>query len=255
MTTTPPGSQGPPAGHPPAHRGRSTPGAGAGPGGARPAGADRQQHHLRSVRRCHGVLALLPQRRRRQGIVPVWGFGNVVQSLHPGVAVGERLYGYWPLANSAVLQPDRLTPTGFRDAAPHRAGLHAIYNQYQRCAVDPFHTADTEGLQALLRPLFTTSWLIDDFLADNGFFGAARSSSPARPARPRTAPRSDCRSAPGSSGRPHVGGQPRLLRRPGLLHARAGLRRTRHAAGRRALRLRRLCRQRAGAPRRARALR
>jgi hypothetical protein len=26
-------------------------------------------------------------------------------------------------------------------------------------------------VQALLRPLFVTSWLIDDFLADNGFFG------------------------------------------------------------------------------------
>jgi hypothetical protein len=108
------------------------------------------------------------------GVVPVWGFGAVVQSLHPGVAVGERLYGYWPLASSAVLQPDRLSASGFRDAAPHRAGLHAIYNQYQRCAADPFYTGDTEALQALLRPLFTTSWLIDDFLADNGFFGAAR---------------------------------------------------------------------------------
>ena len=27
-------------------------------------------------------------------------------------------------------------------------------------------------MQALLRPLFITSWLIDDFLADNDFFGA-----------------------------------------------------------------------------------
>jgi hypothetical protein len=108
------------------------------------------------------------------GVVPVWGFGTVVQSLHPGVAVGERLYGYWPLAGSAVLQPDRLSAAGLRDAAPHRAGLHAIYNQYQRCAADPFHTADTEALQALLRPLFTTSWLIDDFLADSDFFGSRR---------------------------------------------------------------------------------
>ena len=31
--------------------------------------------------------------------MPVWGFATVVQSLHPGVAVGERLYGYWPMAN------------------------------------------------------------------------------------------------------------------------------------------------------------
>ncbi|MDQ3270635.1 MAG: DUF2855 family protein, partial [Pseudomonadota bacterium] len=27
------------------------------------------------------------------GIIPVWGFGTVVQSLHPGVAVGEKIYG------------------------------------------------------------------------------------------------------------------------------------------------------------------
>ena len=106
------------------------------------------------------------------GIVPVWGFATVSQSLHPGVAVGERLYGYWPMASSAVLQPDRLSEAGFADAAPHRAGLHAVYNQLLRCNRDPFYTPDTEGPQALLRPLFVTSWLIDDFMADNDFFGA-----------------------------------------------------------------------------------
>jgi hypothetical protein len=108
------------------------------------------------------------------GVLPTWGFGRVVQSLHPGVAVGERLYGYWPLASGAVLSPGRLNAQGFRDAAPHRAELHAIYNQYQRCNQDPFWRSDTEAAQALLRPLFTTSWLIDDFMADNGFFGAKR---------------------------------------------------------------------------------
>ncbi|MBI5276359.1 MAG: DUF2855 family protein [Burkholderiales bacterium] len=113
-----------------------------------------------------------PAAEEGRGIIPVWGFGTVLQSLHPGVAVGERLYGYWPMAGSAVLQPDHLSPSGFRDAAPHRAGLHAVYNQYMRCNADPFYTPDSEDVQALLRPLFTTSWLIDDLLADNGFFGA-----------------------------------------------------------------------------------
>jgi hypothetical protein len=106
------------------------------------------------------------------GIVPVWGFGSVVQSMHPGVAVGERLYGYFPLADHAVLQPDRLRQDSLVDAAPHRAELHAVYNRYTRCAADPFYTPESEDIQALLRPLFTTSWLIDDFLADNDFFGA-----------------------------------------------------------------------------------
>ncbi|MEN9629940.1 MAG: hypothetical protein RJA10_3168 [Pseudomonadota bacterium] len=105
------------------------------------------------------------------GCIPVWGFADVVQSLHPGVAVGERLYGYWPMASHAVLQPVKLSTQGFADGAPHRATLHAVYNQYLRVSSDPFYTADSEAQQALLRPLFTTAWLIDDFLADNGFFG------------------------------------------------------------------------------------
>ena len=106
------------------------------------------------------------------GVVPVWGFGTVVQTSHAGVAVGERLYGYWPMADLAVLQAGRLAPESLVDQAPHRATLHPVYNRYTRCAADPFYSADNEDLQALLRPLFTTSWLIDDFLADNGFFGA-----------------------------------------------------------------------------------
>jgi hypothetical protein len=113
------------------------------------------------------------------GRIPVWGFGTVLDSRHPDVNVGERLYGYFPMANSVDLTPAKVSAGSFFDAAPHRAQLHSVYNQYTRCAADPFYTADSEDVQALLRPLFITSWLIDDFLADNDFFGAA--SDPARP--------------------------------------------------------------------------
>ena len=107
------------------------------------------------------------------GRIPVWGFGTVQDSRHPDVAVGERLYGYFPMSNQVDLTPSRVSPQAFSDAAPHRSALHPVYNQYTRCASDPFYTADTEDLQALLRPLFITSWLIDDFLADNAYFGAS----------------------------------------------------------------------------------
>lgn len=63
------------------------------------------------------------------GIVPVWGFASVVESTHADVAEGERLYGYWPMSSHAVLTPNRVTPAGFADGAPHRAELHPIYNQ------------------------------------------------------------------------------------------------------------------------------
>jgi hypothetical protein len=76
------------------------------------------------------------------------------------------------MASELVLQPARLTPAGFFDGAAHRRALPVAYNQYMRCSADPFYDASTEDVQSLLRPLFITSFLIDDFLADNGFFGA-----------------------------------------------------------------------------------
>ncbi len=108
----------------------------------------------------------------RTGCIPVWGFANVVESQVDGVAVGERFYGYYPMADEVVLQPGRIGPAGFVDAAEHRRELHPVYNQYSRCGADPGYQARHEAEQALLKPLFTTSFLIDDFLADNHFFGA-----------------------------------------------------------------------------------
>ncbi|MDW5442448.1 DUF2855 family protein [Polaromonas sp. SM01] len=107
------------------------------------------------------------------GNIPVWGFATVRESLCDGIAVGEKFYGYYPMASEAVLAPVRVDSSGFADGAAHRRELHAVYNQYMRCSRDPFYSAATEDLQALLRPLFITSFLIDDFLADNDFFGAA----------------------------------------------------------------------------------
>lgn len=106
------------------------------------------------------------------GRIPVWGFARVLESRHPGIQIGEKFHGYYPMSSSLVLQPTRLSPAGFMDGAEHRAPLHSVYNHYSRCGADPFHTEQTEDVQALLRPLFITSWLIDDFLADNKFFGA-----------------------------------------------------------------------------------
>ena len=106
------------------------------------------------------------------GCIPVWGFADVIESRCDGVEVGERFYGYWPIADEAVLQPTRLTAAGFSDGAEHRRELHPIYNRYLRCSADPAYASAREAEQALLQPLFATSFLIDDFLADNGFFGA-----------------------------------------------------------------------------------
>lgn len=103
------------------------------------------------------------------GRVPVWGFADVEQSDVAGVAEGQRVYGYFPMGSHLVVTPNRVTANGFVDASPHRAELPPVYNQYQ--LVEP---NDRENESAILRPLFTTSFLIDDWLADDGFFGASQ---------------------------------------------------------------------------------
>ncbi|MFY9510972.1 MAG: DUF2855 family protein [Rubrivivax sp.] len=106
------------------------------------------------------------------GCVPVWGFASVAESRAEGVAVGRRVYGYLPMGSHLVVQPARVGGNGFVDAAAHRAELAVVYNHYQFCDADPGYDASQEGQQAVLRPLFTTSFLIDDFMAEAGFFGA-----------------------------------------------------------------------------------
>ncbi|MEO8525302.1 MAG: DUF2855 family protein [Caldimonas sp.] len=118
--------------------------------------------------------AFFPTGDASTGCIPVWGFATVSESRCPGVEVGARFYGYFPMADEVVLHPTHVDETGFFDGAAHRRELHAIYNQYLRCSKDPLYRESDEALLALLRPLFTTSFLIDDFLADNSFFGARK---------------------------------------------------------------------------------
>ena len=105
------------------------------------------------------------------GRVPVWGFADVEASRVDGLQDGERIYGYFPMSSHLVVRPERLAPGSFVDAAPHRSALPPVYNQYQR--VERGDARD-EDVQSVLRPLFTTSFLIDDWLAREDRFGARR---------------------------------------------------------------------------------
>lgn len=106
------------------------------------------------------------------GIVPVWGFADVVASRANGLRAGERIYGYWPLATHVSVQAAQVSRGRFVDAAPHRSGLAAIYNQYLRCAADPTYREDDEAALAIVKPLFTTAWLLADFFHEQGWCGA-----------------------------------------------------------------------------------
>jgi hypothetical protein len=106
------------------------------------------------------------------GIIPVWGLGEVIASKHPAIAAGETLFGYFPMATHLVIEAADVNKRGLRDAAAHRQGVAPVYNAYTRVSGDPAFAGRQGDYQALLRPLFMLSFLVDDFLAENDFFGA-----------------------------------------------------------------------------------
>jgi hypothetical protein len=108
------------------------------------------------------------------GHMPVWGFADVVASAVEGVVPGERFYGYFPIASHVRMQPERVTGRGFYDGAEHRKPLVSAYNQYTRVSQDAAYDPALENYQMLYRPLFITSFMLADFLQDNGCFGARR---------------------------------------------------------------------------------
>lgn len=107
------------------------------------------------------------------GRMPVWGFADVSASRHDALEVGTRVFGYLPPSTELLITPARVDAHGFVDASPHRAGLPPAYNGYARVDADPIYDAEREDAQMLLRPLFFTSYLIDDFLAEGDLFGAS----------------------------------------------------------------------------------
>ena len=106
------------------------------------------------------------------GRIPVWGFADVARSVHRSIAVGERLYGYFPMSLYLVLRPERVAAGSFLDATPHRAALPPVYNQYARVTSAAGHDSAREGEIAIFRPLFATSFLLDDYLEESKLFGA-----------------------------------------------------------------------------------
>ncbi|MEM7218678.1 MAG: DUF2855 family protein [Pseudomonadota bacterium] len=106
------------------------------------------------------------------GCIPVWGIARVAESNHPDVAAGTRCYGYFPMGTELIVKPEKVSERGFTDATEHRAQLPVVYNQYSTVAPEYGFAHGLDNHAMLYRPLFTTSFVLDDWLADNDDFGA-----------------------------------------------------------------------------------
>jgi hypothetical protein len=107
------------------------------------------------------------------GHVPSMGWAAVEESDAPGVAVGSRYFGWYPMATSVDVAATA-TADGFRDDGPHRAPHAPAYRAFTRTDADAFAATgeDEEDRHALLRGLFVTGFLIDQFFAADHQRGA-----------------------------------------------------------------------------------
>ncbi len=120
------------------------------------------------------------------GRVPAMGWARVVESAHPDVEPGGRYFGWFPMAQyvTAAVHP---TANGLRDDGAHRQAHAAVYRAWSDTRTDPDHPGrvpgvgaagerdldDLEDRHALLRGLFLTGFLADEYFADDAYFGAA----------------------------------------------------------------------------------
>ena len=105
-----------------------------------------------------------------EGRIPVMGFGDSVASGHPDVSEGLRVFGFFPMSRYLVIQPASVGPGGIVDGADHRQGIAPAYNTYS--PMDAGTAPAHEDAHMLMRGLFLTSFLVDDYVAEQGGFGA-----------------------------------------------------------------------------------
>ncbi|MDJ0786148.1 MAG: DUF2855 family protein [Myxococcota bacterium] len=103
------------------------------------------------------------------GRLPVMGYADVVESRHADVAVGTRCFGFYPMSRYLVIRPGSVEESGIVDAAAHREGIAPTYNTYSPTEGDALHQPEHEDALMLMRGLFMTSFLADDFIGDRGF--------------------------------------------------------------------------------------
>lgn len=106
------------------------------------------------------------------GVIPVWGFADVIKSNVDGIPVGERLFGYFSPSDFLKMKPVKISPKRFIDGSAHRSKLPAGYNNYTRVNAEPNYNKSMDNLRMLLWPLHMTSFCLWDALKVKDWYGA-----------------------------------------------------------------------------------
>ena len=110
--------------------------------------------------------------KARWGVIPVWGFAQVVASRAEGIPVGDRLFGYLPPARHVKMTPVGISDRRFIDGAAHRAALPRGYNIYQRVLNETHYDPAFDRERMLFYPLLVTSFCLWNALKEANWHGA-----------------------------------------------------------------------------------
>ena len=108
------------------------------------------------------------------GCIPMWGFAEITHSGIEDLNVGERLFGYFPAAESLILSPVKISTQNFSDGKEHRKDLPPVYNNYVRLNGDQNYDASMDAVRALLFPLHITAFCLCDSLAEDAYLEASQ---------------------------------------------------------------------------------
>ena len=121
-----------------------------------------------------GYWKFFPAQNDKWGCIPMWGFAEIIHSNHETLNIGERIFGYFPAAESLILSPIKVSDQNFSDGTEHRKDLPPVYNNYLRLAGDQNYDASMDAVRALLFPLHITAFCLCDSLAEDSYLGASQ---------------------------------------------------------------------------------
>jgi hypothetical protein len=104
------------------------------------------------------------------GILPAWGFGEVVESANEDIPVGEWLYGFFPVASHLVMDAQKTNETIIQSVDLHRLEIASVYNNYTITEEKLDYNARYDDLQALFQPQFFHTFMLEDLLFEKGYF-------------------------------------------------------------------------------------
>ena len=99
------------------------------------------------------------------------GWAEVIESKQPDVKV-ESEFGAFSICQPPQNFRRKADNIGFKDISQHRLNHPSVYVQFDRASAFTVYEPAREDQDILLRGLYTTSWLVEDFLTTNELFGA-----------------------------------------------------------------------------------